>query len=156
VNLSSVLLGAGAPDAAALVGARGVTSYSAVADLVERLAGVLVRDGVQAGDRVVVTSENREEFVVAYLAVLRVGAICVPLNPLAPAAELEREITELEATLALGCGPSASMLGAAVAKVVTVDLDALPEERAPIVERAGDDIAVRAAEPDLLDALHAL
>jgi long-chain acyl-CoA synthetase len=88
-------------------------------------------------------SGNDEVFVASYLAVLRVGAIAVPLNPMAPPAELERELGALESRLALAGGPSASMLGAAAAKgVVRVDLDALPEARAPRAERADDDVAV--------------
>ncbi|MEX1145180.1 MAG: AMP-binding protein [Acidimicrobiia bacterium] len=142
VNLVEVLLGGGASDAPALVGARGVTSYATVTEQVERLGGELVRRGVEPGDRVVVMSGNDEMFVASYLAVLQVGAIAVPLNPMAPPAELERELSVLEAKLALASGPGVSMLGAAAKGVVRVDLDALPDERAPRVERADTDTAV--------------
>jgi len=143
MNLVDVLLGAGAPDGPALHGARGVTTYAALADQAERLSGELVARGVDAGDRVVVMSGNDEMFVVSMLAVLRIGAIVVPLNPMAPPAELEREIGALEPRLALAAGPSVSMLGAAATKnVVRVDLDALPEASAPRVERNNDDVAV--------------
>ncbi len=143
MNLVGLLLSAGAPEAAALIGARGVTSYSLLAEQSERLAALLIAKGVSAGDRVVVMSGNDEVFVVSYLAVLQVGAVAVPLNPLAPPAELEREISAVEPRLALAAGASVSMLGAAATKnVVRVDLDALPDERAARVERADDDVAV--------------
>jgi len=88
-------------------------------------------------------SGNDEMFVVAYLAALWVGAVAVPLNPMAPPAELERELAALEPKLALACGPGVSMLGAAAAQgVVRVDLDALPGTRAAMVERGDDDVAV--------------
>jgi long-chain acyl-CoA synthetase len=82
-------------------------------------------------------------FVASYLAALWVGAVAVPLNPMAPPAELERELAVLEPKVALACGPGVSMLGAAAAKgVVRVDLDVLPDERASRVERDDDDTAV--------------
>ncbi len=143
MNLVETLLGSGAPDAAALVGMRGVTSYSELRDQSELLGGQLAARGVEPGDRVVVMSGNDEVFVVSYLAALRVGAIVVPLNPLAPPAEVEREISSVEPKLALAAGASVSMLGAAAAKdVVAVDLDALGDARAPRVDRADDDVAV--------------
>jgi long-chain acyl-CoA synthetase len=143
VNLVEILLGGGSADAPALVGARGVTSYSALNEMVERLAGQLVSKGVVPGDRVVVMSGNDEAFVVSYLAALLVGGVVVPLNPLAPPAELEREIVAVEPKLALAAGASVSMLGAAAMKdVVAVDLDSLGDARAPRVDRADDDVAV--------------
>jgi long-chain acyl-CoA synthetase len=143
VNLAEILMDAGVADAPALRGVRGVTTYAALVEQTERLGAHLVAAGVSPGDRVVVMSGNDEMFVVSYLAALHVGASAVPLNPQAPPAELEREIAAVEPKMALAAGTSCSILGAAGAKnVVKVDLDALPDARAPRVERDDDDVAV--------------
>ncbi|MEZ4832414.1 MAG: AMP-binding protein [Caldilineaceae bacterium] len=46
----------------------------------ERWANALQRMGVQKGDRIAFYLGNRPEFVVAYLAALRTGAVMVPIN----------------------------------------------------------------------------
>jgi long-chain acyl-CoA synthetase len=142
VGLVEVLLGAGADDAPALVGRRGVTSYSELRDLAARVGALLGGGGIVPGDRVAIVSPNDESFVAAYLAALHVGAIAVPVNPQAPPAELERELSSVQPRVALGVGPAAAMAKAAGAGVITLDLDVLPPTGAPRVERADDDPAV--------------
>src|SRR4029077_15745572 len=44
--------------------------------------------GVRAGDRVAIVLPNRAEFVIAFLAVLKLGATAAPLNPLVKSEEL--------------------------------------------------------------------
>ena len=56
---------------------RGI-SWQRVADQVKRLANILVDRGVEAGDRVLVSAENRPEWAIADLAVMSIGAIVVP------------------------------------------------------------------------------
>ena len=56
---------------------RGI-SWQRVADQVKRLANILVDCGVEAGDRVLVSAENRPEWAIADLAVMSIGAIVVP------------------------------------------------------------------------------
>jgi len=46
------------------------------------VADLLVRDGVQPGDRVALLLPNVPEFAAAYYGVLRAGAVAVPLDPL--------------------------------------------------------------------------
>ncbi len=53
-------------------------SWQTVSDEVCRLAAGLVDLGVCEGDRVVIVSENRPEWVVADLAVMAIGALSVP------------------------------------------------------------------------------
>ncbi len=45
-------------------------------------AGVLRERGVQAGDRVAIMMPNVPQFAVLYYAILRLGAVVVPMNPL--------------------------------------------------------------------------
>src|SRR5688572_26900480 len=51
-------------------------------------AGHLSAQGVTAGDRVAILLANGVEFVVAFLAILKLGATPAPLNPLVKAEEL--------------------------------------------------------------------
>lgn len=59
-------------------GAYQSMSWSKTARQVRLLAGGLKRLGVVAGDRVVVASENRPEWLIADVAIMAIGAITVP------------------------------------------------------------------------------
>lgn len=147
VNLLEMLLGAGAPDAVALVGPTGSLTYRALAARVAALARTLAAAGILPGDRLGLASGNDDAFVLGYLAILRVGAIAVPLNPMAPARELARELEAVEPRLVLAAGPSAEAVTAAGHEVLHLDqaTDAAADESgetAPPVARATDDPAV--------------
>ena len=53
-------------------------SWRKIADDVRRLASVLVQSGVEPGERVLVSAENRPEWAIADLAIMSIGAIVVP------------------------------------------------------------------------------
>ncbi len=145
MNLADVLLaGAGThPDTVALLGSSGTpTTYAELADRAAWLGTSLLDAGVTPGDRVAVVSSNDEPFVTAYLAALHVGAVCVPLNPAAPPAALERELDAVDPTVTLAAGPGAAIARAAGRDVRPIDLASLPAAGAPRVERAADDVAV--------------
>ena len=57
-----------------------VWTYQKLASEAERLARALAARGVGPGDRVAVHLMNRPEFVVAYHACFRLGAVWVPTN----------------------------------------------------------------------------
>ena len=54
--------------------------YSAVDELTARLAGALQRLGLARGERLVMLIDKSPEAILLYLAVLRLGAILVPVN----------------------------------------------------------------------------
>jgi acyl-CoA synthetase (AMP-forming)/AMP-acid ligase II len=68
------------PSAEAVVAGDVRLSYAALSERVGRAAGGLARRGVVPGDRVALLLGNRVEFVTTLLAVLRVGAIAVPMG----------------------------------------------------------------------------
>ena len=105
MNLATIIDGHPA-EQPALYSRGRVTTYGELRGQVARLRGALTARGVQPGDRVAVIAGNDWYFVVAYLAVLGVGAIAVPLNPQSPPAEIERELGLAEVSLAL-VGPAA-------------------------------------------------
>jgi fatty-acyl-CoA synthase len=77
------------PDKPAVVYCSAVTTYRELARRVDALAGFLQqRLGVAQGDRVLLASQNCPQFIAAFYAILRVGAVVVPVNPMSKPAEI--------------------------------------------------------------------
>ena len=77
------------PDKPALIYAERVIVYSALRDQIAAVAGYLQQHlGVAHGDRVLLMSQNCPQFVIAFFAVLRLGAVVVPVNPMSTLSEL--------------------------------------------------------------------
>jgi len=77
------------------------TSYSELADGVARAAEGLRRLGVKKGDRVALVMPNCPQHVIAFYAVLRLGAIVVEHNPLYTARELRHQFEDHGAKVAV-------------------------------------------------------
>src|SRR5262249_39369817 len=105
-NLADALLepATRTPDGIALIDDHGPTTYAELRDRAARVAGLLIRDGVQPGDRVAIAGLNDDAFVTSYVAVLRSGGVAVPLNTHSTPPELRRELDAVEPRLVL-CGP---------------------------------------------------
>lgn len=86
-------------DRVAIISRSRPTTYGQLRDQVARVRGGLVARDVQRGDRVALICSNGRYFVDAYLAVVGLGAVAVPLNPTSPALELERQIATVGATV---------------------------------------------------------
>ena len=130
-------------------------SYGDMLAMSARYANALVASGVRAGDRVVAQTEKSPEAYCLYLAVLRAGAVFVPLNTAYCSAELEYFLRESEPSVFV-CDPSTQERADALARacdvpcVLTLD-DAgggtLPALEAPqpaelaTAERDRDDLA---------------
>ncbi|MFZ8915822.1 MAG: AMP-binding protein [Ilumatobacteraceae bacterium] len=98
MNLASIV--DGHEDSRPAIVSRGrVTDYGTLRSQVAGLRGSLVALGVGRNDRVALVCGNSRAFVVSYLATIGLGAIAVPLNPLAPAPELQRELEVVSPTL---------------------------------------------------------
>ncbi|WP_139140493.1 AMP-binding protein [Streptomyces thermolilacinus] len=67
------------PDAVVVREGRRVLSYGRAEERAARLASALVRHGLQLGDPVVVHCADHRQSVVAQLAVLKAGGVCVPV-----------------------------------------------------------------------------
>ena len=64
-------------------GATGETfTYNELKDKIMRVASGLVRMGIKRGDVVTLFSPNCPEFAILYLAVIHIGGIISPLNPM--------------------------------------------------------------------------
>ncbi|MCU1454339.1 MAG: acyl-CoA synthetase (AMP-forming)/AMP-acid ligase [Acidimicrobiales bacterium] len=148
------------PEGALALVSRGKrTTYGELRDQVARLRGGLTGLGLEPGDRVGILCANNWYFVVSYLATLGIGCVAVPLNPLSPPRELERELAAVGARVLIA-GPAARAAAAGLDRsrlpvlehVVHGEGHAQPDaisfadltasSPAPIVEREPDDVAV--------------
>ena len=149
------------PDEAVAVISRGQsTTYGELRESVSRLRGGLVGLGLDPGDRVAIIAANNWYFVVSYLAVLGAGGVAVPVNPMSPVPEVQRELAAIGARIVIA-GPTAratvagldrsalpalesvvlSSEGAEVPGGVSLD-DLLAADPVPLVDRAAEDLAV--------------
>jgi malonyl-CoA/methylmalonyl-CoA synthetase len=129
-------------------------SYGELIARAGQMANVLVERGVKIGDRVAAQTEKSVAGLVLYLAVVRAGAVYLPLNTAYTLNELEYFIADAEPSLVV-CDPSkAEGIGAiaskAGAKVETLAADgtgsltvaaAKASAEFETVARANDDLA---------------
>ncbi len=95
-------------DAAAQFGDRTATiffgarlTFRALRALADRFAGALQRLGVRPGDRVSLHLPNSPQFLIAYYGTLKAGAIAVPFNPLYVEREIEHQLIDCGAEVAV-------------------------------------------------------
>lgn len=89
------------PDAAALDSDRGVLTYRALDESIERIAAGIARSGAGPGDVVAVVTRHREDAILGLLGVLRSGAVYLPLNVSAPLDQLRFQVQDSGAALVL-------------------------------------------------------
>ncbi|MDP9073698.1 MAG: AMP-binding protein [Actinomycetota bacterium] len=116
-------------DAPALVTAAGeVTSYRDLRAGVAAMQARLAKAGVGVDDRVAIACPNQCGFVVAYLAVLRIGGVAVPLNPASPPAELGRQLGQVDVAAAIADQKRRLALDAIAPALGVPVLEAEPED----------------------------
>ncbi len=76
-------------------------SFAALNDAVDRFAAGLQKLGVAPGDRVALFMPNCPQYAIAYFAAWRIGAIVVPCNPLYVAREIEHQLQDAGARVAV-------------------------------------------------------
>lgn len=84
-----------------------------LADEAERLAGALERLGVTKGDRVLLFMQNCPQFVIGLYAVVRAGAVVVPVNPMNKGDELPHYIADAGARVAIASSDIAAEMARA-------------------------------------------
>jgi len=108
------------------------TTYTALGEQVAKAAEALRELGVQRGDRVALVLPNCPQHVVAFYAVLRLGALVVEHNPLYTPEELQRQLADHGARVAIVWDKSVPVVQQVMAQtqvetVIAVDLStALP------------------------------
>ncbi|SEC31399.1 long-chain acyl-CoA synthetase [Nocardioides exalbidus] len=127
------------PDRQALVESGGRTlTWSALEDEVARIATGLGTLGIRAGQRVMIASANRIEFVTTYLGVLRAQVVAVPVNPRSTADEIARMVADSGTRLVVADDTSLEVVRAALS---LLDADARPRLVVTGAEPAGSELA---------------
>lgn len=90
------------PDGEAVVGLDRILSWTEVEDRTARLADLLVRNGVEPGERVAVLRPKGHESFEAVHAILRAGAVVVPLDPMAPPSSVTDVLRDSGAAAIIG------------------------------------------------------
>ena len=96
-------------------------TYRQLHDGSRRVALKFQERGIRAGDRVAIYSENRQGFVFAYLAALRMGAIAVPINVLYRASDLSHVLSDAQPSLVV-CSSASAPFVAEVATEAWLDV----------------------------------
>lgn len=90
------------PNKPALIFVDRAVTYSELSEQVDAICAHLQSiANVKPGARVLLLSQNCPQFIVNFLAVLRCGAVVVPVNPMCTAHELDHYIEDSGATVAL-------------------------------------------------------
>jgi benzoate-CoA ligase len=71
------------PGRAAILGEPVPVSYGELASLTRRVSMALSREGIAPGERVLIVLPDSVEFIAAFLGVVAIGAVAVPVNPMA-------------------------------------------------------------------------
>src|ERR1700734_3624946 len=132
---------AGGGDRIALPGAAGELSYAELAERVRQAARGLRRLGLQAEQRVVMVMADSPEFVIIYLAALRIGAVPVPISTMLRADDIAAILIDSRARiLALSAAyhdvAAGALASPGVREVIAVVTDGDPEPVAGLPARA--------------------
>jgi long-chain acyl-CoA synthetase len=135
-----------APAKPALRWPDGSLTWAELAAQVDGLAHALAARGVTPGQRVAIVLPNTVEFAVGYFAVLRAGAVAVPLNPAYTEPELAVQLSDSDAVLVLTDAAHAGLVGDRTVLDIGSDewqaaLRTKPDGAA-LPARGGDDLAV--------------
>ncbi len=90
---------AGRGDRLALTGIAGDVSYAELAERVGRAARGLRGLGLQAEQRVVMVMADSPEFVIGYLAAMRIGAVPVPISTMLRAGDIAEIVADSRARI---------------------------------------------------------
>jgi benzoate-CoA ligase family protein len=150
-------LAAGGGDRIALTGPAGQLTYTQLHEAVLRAAGALRGLGLQAEQRVMMFMADEPQFVIVYLAAMRIGAVPVPVSTMTHADGLADLLRDSRARLLTVSGPFADTAAAALADVpdLTAVLGPKPQvDPEPQVDPATPlpwhdlDALIAASEPD--------
>jgi mycobactin peptide synthetase MbtF len=122
------------PDAAALTWQGGTMTYAALDAAANRLASVLSDRGIEPETPVAIKLSRGQQYVVAMLAVLKAGAVCVPLEPEMPPERLKSILRQTGATNIIDEGVACS---ADHASQGFRPVDVHPEQAAYVVFTSG-------------------
>lgn len=121
------------PDEIAVSWAGGALSYAELDTAAERLAAALAGRGVRAETPVAIRLARGPHYVVAMLAVLKAGAVVVPLEPGMPQERVESILRQTGATIVV----DETLAGVEHPAVVFPPVDVRPDQAAYVVFTSG-------------------
>ncbi|WP_153502996.1 AMP-binding protein [Cumulibacter manganitolerans] len=127
------------PDAIALAFYGRELTWREIDDLSDRAAGWLETQGVQAGDRVGVLLPNSPQFVIAFIAIMKLGAVHVPINVMFREHELHHELTDADVKVLFCVDSMLDVLGNVIGETAVESVLVTSA-----MELAGDDPALPA------------
>jgi benzoate-CoA ligase family protein len=89
------------PNRIAIVGEPAPVSYAELAELADRVADALTREGVAPGERVLIVLPDSAEFMAAFFGTAKIGAVAVPVNPMTREADYAHYLRDSGARLAI-------------------------------------------------------
>src|SRR5260370_17830750 len=89
------------PERIAIVGEPREVTYGELAALANRVGNALRAQGVSRGDRVLIVLPDSVEFIGAFFGAAKIGAVAVPVNPFARAADYLDYIENSEPSAAI-------------------------------------------------------
>ncbi|WP_166904688.1 non-ribosomal peptide synthetase [Mycobacterium sp. DL440] len=118
-------------------------TYGALDAAANRLAHLLVEQGIGPGQRVALLFSRSIEAIVAIIGVLKTGAAYVPIDPSVPAARLEFVLADSAPIAVVSTADLLDRLSGRGLTVIDVDDPAVASQPAttPLIEPAGDDVA---------------
>ena len=120
------------PDKAAIVCDQQRISYGTLNNQATRLAAALQAQSVRRGDRVAIFLENGVEAVIAIFAVLKAGAVFMPINPQTKVEKLTYMLNDSGARAVISHGAFAPLLRQACADAPEVGVVYLCDMRAGV------------------------
>ena len=77
-------------------------TYDQAMKIAAKVGNALIESGIQKGDRVAICMQNNPEFMFAYMGIVGIGAVCVPLNSWWVPSEVIYGIEHSQAKLLIG------------------------------------------------------
>jgi acyl-CoA synthetase (AMP-forming)/AMP-acid ligase II len=150
------------PSREALVFGESRLTYAQLDAEVDKVAAVLLEDGLAKGQRLALMSTNTDRFVIAFYAAQRVGAVVVPVNPASAGPEIDYILRDSGASVLVFAPP----VGAAVRDALDAGLpeglriyctgehDELPDLFALAADRQHETVEVEVNESDNAEILY--
>src|ERR1019366_1445110 len=89
------------PGRPAILGEPVPVSYGELASLTRRVSLALSREGIAPGERVLIVLPDSAEFIAAFMGTVAIGAVAVPVNPMAREADYAHYLRDSGARLAI-------------------------------------------------------
>src|SRR5271168_2670828 len=110
------------PDKVAILGTGRARTYAELEALVVRVAQALRAANCQPGERVLIALPDSTEMIGAFFGAAKIGAIAVPVNPMARAADYRHWLENCGARIAIVHAPILGEFGDGVAGDTALDL----------------------------------